>query len=329
MVNKVNYFKIGLFVIFAVMTLLGIVVLLGAGALTKEKVYFETYIDESVQGLTVGSPVKNRGVQVGRVEKIVFAANEYGLDPGSPEYIKYNRYVLVLVSADPEDFAVEDRYHFNELLDRMIADGFRIRLTQQALTGVAYLEANYFDPEEYPIPEVPWHPRYKYVPSIQSVLSTFTESAELALKKISNIDFEKLIMDFNDLVVNLDNNLTDMHLPEATADARVLMSELQDTNDSLKIFLKELRRSNHNLNEMLKPVENESQRISLPQLVANIDSAVTRLDQMIENKTPEIEATINSLKQTSDNFNTLSQDLKNNPSQIIFGNPPAKSEAMQ
>ena len=47
----------------------------------RPRIYIETYVDASVQGVDVGSPVKFRGVPIGRVSAIKFTFNEYG----SPE----------------------------------------------------------------------------------------------------------------------------------------------------------------------------------------------------------------------------------------------------
>jgi phospholipid/cholesterol/gamma-HCH transport system substrate-binding protein len=57
MSKKPSYFKIGLFVIAGIFLIFAAVVVLGSGLLHQEKAYFETYFDESVSGLSVGSPV--------------------------------------------------------------------------------------------------------------------------------------------------------------------------------------------------------------------------------------------------------------------------------
>ena len=64
--NKLSYFKIGLFVISAtVLAVIGIIVL-GVGSVFQRAALVETYIEESVQGLDIGSPMKFRGVLVGK-----------------------------------------------------------------------------------------------------------------------------------------------------------------------------------------------------------------------------------------------------------------------
>ena len=70
---KPNYFKIGTFVLSAlIIVVVGIVML--SGGRWSQKTYWETYFDESVQGLAVGAPIKYRGVQIGTVERIAFVA---------------------------------------------------------------------------------------------------------------------------------------------------------------------------------------------------------------------------------------------------------------
>ena len=75
--EKFSYFKIGIFVISAVVIGIIGVVVLGVGTIFQKKSIVETYIDESVQGLDVGSPLKFRGVPVGRVEQISLTSAEY------------------------------------------------------------------------------------------------------------------------------------------------------------------------------------------------------------------------------------------------------------
>ena len=80
MSQKANYFRLGIFIIAASAILVAIILALGAGTAFKRTVTIETYFDESVQGLDVGSAVKYRGVQIGRVTRIGFTATQYQSD---------------------------------------------------------------------------------------------------------------------------------------------------------------------------------------------------------------------------------------------------------
>jgi len=98
---KANYFKIGLFVLSAVaLALVGIVVL-GAGTLFERSVLFETYIDESVQGLDVGAPIKFRGVKVGTVKQIDFVGHRYHSDVAEEQLDRYAHHVVIIGAIRP------------------------------------------------------------------------------------------------------------------------------------------------------------------------------------------------------------------------------------
>src|SRR6516162_2762852 len=77
-----KYFKLGFFVLGASAILAVGIVLLGAGSLFEKKYRVETYVDESIQGLDVGAPVKYRGVKVGELEKVDFVTRSYGVEDG-------------------------------------------------------------------------------------------------------------------------------------------------------------------------------------------------------------------------------------------------------
>ena len=67
MSSRANHFKLGLFVITGLVAGLAALVFLGANRLVHEPTLIETYLDQSVQGLDVGSKVKYRGVTIGSV----------------------------------------------------------------------------------------------------------------------------------------------------------------------------------------------------------------------------------------------------------------------
>ena len=74
---KANYFKLGLFVVGAVVAGVIVLVVIGSGRWFQPKVTIETYFNESVQGLDIGSKLKYRGVVIGEVKSIGFTYNKY------------------------------------------------------------------------------------------------------------------------------------------------------------------------------------------------------------------------------------------------------------
>src|SRR3990167_115369 len=81
--QEAHYFKIGLFVLSGIVLLVGLVVFFNTASMFKKQVLIETYFNESVQGLSIGSPVKYRGITVGHVKKISFVSHIYRLPRSS------------------------------------------------------------------------------------------------------------------------------------------------------------------------------------------------------------------------------------------------------
>src|SRR2546422_963109 len=130
-----NHFRLGLFVLIGVTLGVGALVTLGAGAVLRKKVMAETYLDESVQGLDVGAPVKFRGVHVGQLEKIDFA----GLHYYAPEAAKESR-IRLIIAFFPEllgGYGMEDPVG---TMKKLINEGLRLRMASAGLTGSSYLE---------------------------------------------------------------------------------------------------------------------------------------------------------------------------------------------
>ncbi|RLB41487.1 MAG: hypothetical protein DRH12_08010 [Deltaproteobacteria bacterium] len=68
--GKGSKFAVGLFVLGGSIAAVVLLIFLGATHLFQKGQYYVTYFDESVQGLIKDSPVKYRGVPIGRVDRI-------------------------------------------------------------------------------------------------------------------------------------------------------------------------------------------------------------------------------------------------------------------
>jgi phospholipid/cholesterol/gamma-HCH transport system substrate-binding protein len=69
--TKINFFKIGLFVITLIVSLLILVFWLGKYGFEKKKFdEYSIYFQESVAGLNIGSSIKYKGFDVGSVSEI-------------------------------------------------------------------------------------------------------------------------------------------------------------------------------------------------------------------------------------------------------------------
>lgn len=180
---QVNPVKLGLFVLLVLGLLMAGLLFLGGNTLWREQVLVETYLNESAQGLDVGSAVKMRGVRVGNISEISFVYARY------PEaYQGGYRYVLLVIGLQPEGFGGFQREQFPDLLQQEIKRGLRIRIAPQGLTGTAYLELDYVDSERAaPLP-MNWTPATPYIPSAPGAIARFEETFDSVSKTLANIE---------------------------------------------------------------------------------------------------------------------------------------------
>ena len=71
---EARYLRVGLFVFLGIALVVGGVLILGGSNLFKDEIQLETYFEEPVTGLEVGSPLRLRGVKLGEVTSIDFVS---------------------------------------------------------------------------------------------------------------------------------------------------------------------------------------------------------------------------------------------------------------
>jgi len=286
---KANYFKIGIFVISAAVIAIIAIIVLGVGTVFQKKVMLETYIDGSVQGLDVGSPFKFRGVKLGSVEEITFVSNKYDFDHTSEEYLAYGQYILVKASFKPSQDVTEKEQRI--FLERMIAKGLRVRLASQGITGAAFLEADYIDPEEFPPMKITWKPKTYYVPSVPSKITQLTESVETILAKLEEIN----VMGLTD---SLEETMSSMN--KILDNVKPLITDASETMDSVSE--------------------------ELPDILAQLKQALRRFNHLVSNEEENIAVSTENVRLITGNLRDMTESAKKSPSQFLFGQPPPRSQ---
>ncbi|TJZ72921.1 MlaD family protein [Chitiniphilus eburneus] len=338
--NKTNatYFRLGLFVVVGIAIGTLLFVAFGAGRWFTNTVIVETYFDESVQGLDIGSPVKYRGVALGSVSEISFTSNKYDTPHGGPQY------VLVEMQLKPHRFGKNGGNTVSqEELNAQIARGLRVRLAPQGLTGTNYLEIDYVDPRQNPPLAISWRPDEPYIPSAHSAVAKIMDAAQNLITKAQNLDIDGTVDRLNHLLDTADRQLNDVPFKALSEsllrvsqrlekvptdrigqDAQALLSELRATNQSLRELVSDpawrtapmdISAAAHSARELMADP-------ALHQTLTHLESVASRLDTVVGSRDAELAETLDNLHAISTELRGLAEDARRNPPGLLFGTRP-------
>lgn len=293
MSTRTSRYRLGLFILTGIGLLAATIIYLGVGTTFRESIVVESYFDESVQGLDVGGAVKFRGVKVGTVKNITFAWTRY------PNADELGRYVLVDMALDKElvtNFFGQRIAREKLYLRRPIELGLRARLTTQGLTGVAFLELNFFDPEDSPPLPISWEPENPYIPSAPSTMSRLEAAMDSIGDAIKEIEFQHIGDTLAQILDKVNTGLDE-------ADVATLGGLIQQD-------LLELRKGLRRVNTLLSDPRLET---IVPDAAAAVAGARRMVDSSEENFVTTFQKARNvssNLERASVSINTLLEDDK-------------------
>jgi len=306
---KPSFFQIGLFVLIGVAILVGALVAFGAGQIFRPRTYIETYVDGTVQGIEVGSPVKFRGVQVGRVKSIDFSFNEYGV---AGQVGRYN-YVIILMEIDREMFPDMFSENLTPIITKMVEQGLRARIEPLGITGMNYIEINFVkDPAQFPPLALDWTPHYYYIPSAPGQLTNILDSVNNIMREVEKLNISGMTASLNDLLDNLNRAVTGAELDKVSSDLQMLLQEFKTSLAQANVG--ELSAGMQKLMTGL-----ESTNAELNKVLTNIEPS-TRLNS------GQIRSIVSSLAEATANIETLSAEVKKRPSLLLWGTPPSEKK---
>ncbi len=328
-----TYLRVGLLVVVGGALLVGAVLFFGGNQI-RHGLPYETYFRDSVQGLDVGAPVKYRGVAIGAVTEIGLSSAEYGR--GAPDEIRRATFRTVFVR-----FEIDAARVGQPPGETTVGEGLRARIAPQGLTGQSYVELDFANVQRFPVLEVPWKPRYTYLPSMPSTFSQVQDAATVLLAKIQTVDIEGLSNGVLGLVTDLRGTLKDgdAHalLSQATATLKTLQSALADADvpalsAELRLTLASARAlaQGPQTRELLRSATAATDRLALaaaklPQLIASLDAVSRRADTGSADLEAGLVPLLRDARTAAAALRQTSEELRRDPGQVVFGGAPPRS----
>ena len=287
-----NYFRLGVFVLAAIGVLLAVILIFGSGQIFKKSFMVETYIKQSVTGLDAGASVRFRGVKIGQVTLIGLSGDMY--EEKLPFHDR-RQYVVVRMQIFGEKVNEDQIAEF-------VKNNLRARVKSMGITGVNYVEFDFVnnaaDSQQLPYS---WKPEYPVIPSLPN------QADEI----ISGI--QKLIGALNEM--NIDG--TQKKLDALLGNLNVLMAGDGKSNEGVIESVKQL-------NVIMARIAKVTDKDELSILMRELVGTMVALRQTVTSIQGDTSATIENLKQTSENLNEFSRIASQSPSSLIWGEPPAK-----
>ena len=302
------------------------IIWLGMSHFLEKGQYYVTYFNESVQGLGIDSPVKYRGVSIGRVDRL-------GVAPDS----KLIQVVLKIESG--------------QKLDRYIV----AQLKSVGITGIRFIELDRKKKGESDrSPALSFPSEYPIVASKPSDISELLKGIDDVLNQIKSLDLEGISDKIKLSLDSIDRTIADANLKgistriESSFDNvdRILdtprwdniMSLLEKAAQSLNTLMDKaegsLDRAENTLEQVGGIVTDNTKTIKVvlegfgkAAESANIflekgSSLVSGTNDSLSHLKRQLLVTGQHLEKATENLNRLIELVADQPSQLIFGEPP-------
>ncbi len=320
-----SYFKIGIFVITGAIILLAAIIIFGGGDSFKDKIFIETYFNQSVEGMSVGSPLKFQGVPIGKVTHIGFVFNHYRTDY-TYVYVEAEIYTSEIGGKHGlEEIELKEKFRrLSKNINENINVELRLELSPLGITGLAFLNAVYLNPKIYPKLRIDWKPDHQYVPSAPGAITQITKAIEKLTSAIDEIDLPKLVKNIEKLIENLNSSVTDAKVKEISEDLRGALTQFNEVGEKVNSILnsKELTDSIKDLSVSMENIKDTTNK--LPETVDEINKGLKEAKDYISTKEQNITIIFENLESITEKLNEFSNTLNNYPSWTLFGDPPPR-----
>jgi paraquat-inducible protein B len=313
-----NHWKLGLFVILGLGLALAALVVLGARRWNDKTITYLSFFDESVQGLEVGSPVKFRGVTIGRVSAIDVAPD--------------HRHVQVSNELFVDQLGRLDLHIAHGGSGLPMNTGLRVQLAQTGITGVKFMLLDYFDGAAYPPSVLPFKAPLNTIPSTPSTMKNLEDSVVRTANQFPDIASALLatVTRLNGLMAQVDQEHLPANAAATLAEANSAMRELGAQLHALNAgaFSTHAERSMNELDQTLSGVDHILARLESDKgLLQSAERAANSMNEVARGAQavgPELELTLREVRGAARSIHHFVDALDRDPDMLLKGKAQAR-----
>ncbi len=275
-------FSVGLFLICGITVVIVGIIWLGMSNYLEKGRLFVAYYDESVQGLDVDSPVKYRGVHVGRVHTI-------GVAPDG-------KMIEVVLKIESDIKHKED------------AQNLVAQLKSVGITGLMFIELEQKQPEDRDQPPLSFKPEYPVINTRPSEISKFFQGIEDIFNLFRALDADTISDQLTTALKKINQTIDDAKLADAVDDFRETLKAMQQmvSTDKMEQLLLSLEQTSHNFNKMA--VNADGGISDVRRTVGRLDNVISTSGGNVQQITTDLRASANQIKEAMATATALLQN---------------------
>ncbi len=321
-------FIVGAFVATGIGIAIAAVLWLGVSNYLETGSYYAAYFDESVQGLEKDSPVKYRGVTIGRVHRIGVAPDAALIE------------TILKIETGPEA-----EKHRKDLVAQLKSVG---------ITGIMFIEIDQKPSGEPDFsPKLSFKPEYPVVATRPSDIRKFLRQAEDTLAQFRAIDFKSLADSLQSTMTVLRQSVDDAQIQTISKDihksvqsaqkildparweavldsfeeagksvaamARTADQTVLEAKAGVERMRQSLAENKRTMNDILNDLHQAAGRVNGvmqtgDDFIAGIGDKVSRLER-------HMTATFQNMEKTAEHLARLTERIEESPSQLLWGKP--------
>jgi ABC-type transporter Mla subunit MlaD len=268
--------------------------------------------------------------------------------------------ILVVMALDPNKFTPLKNRKPRIFLEHLVGEGLRVKLAAAGVTGLSFLELDYFRTDQKPemLTPISWHPKNPYIPSSPSTMFSFKKALDDVFVKLSQVNIQGLGDEALKTLHMVQEKLNGTDVAELAAQTTALMRELRETNRSVQSLVSspDIQKLPSDLSATAGSARRiaaslETQLGPLVESVHTVTEHATALADALTgvttNASGQVQQTVSALNQTAQTLNrtavsqqnTLAEliqnlhsasvgldqiisELRANPSALLFSTPP-------
>jgi paraquat-inducible protein B len=317
--KKANPAIIGAFVLGAIALGVFGILMFGSGRLFRNTAQFVVFFPGAVDGLSVGAPVKIKGVEVGSVTDIRLRVAGTGV--ASVKELAEGIRIPVFIEVDNDKLsnlgAGGRNLNNPETIKDLIAGGLRAQLaTQSLLTGLLFVQLNFYPeiPASFAMPEGFEPPE---IPAIPTSLERVQSAAEDLVRKFQTVDVARMVASAADALDGINHLVNSPALHQTVEGLPGTLAHLDDTVTSLHHLVTDLDNRKGPLLESLRSTADKG-REALEQMritLASVDRTLAPTSPLAAS----VGSALQDVSEAARAVRLLADYLERNPGAIVRG----------